>query len=89
VERDGMPYGNPVTHGDAVFMAHAVEHAAILHVGVFANPDGEHVTANDGIHPDAGVFADFDIADDLGGFVDIARIVNARRDSLIRAKHKI
>jgi hypothetical protein len=66
-----------------------VKHAAILHVGVFANTDGKHITANDGVHPDAGIFADFYITDDLGGLVDIARVVNAGRDSLIRAKHRV
>jgi len=66
-----------------------VEHTAILHVGVFANADGKHVTADDGVHPDAGVFTYFDVADDLGGLIDITRIVNARRDPLIRAKHKV
>jgi len=88
MQRDRMPHGDPITHGDAVFVAHAVEHAAILHVGVFADADGEHVTTDHGVHPHAGVFTDFNIANDLGGLVDITRIMNARRDSLVRAKHK-
>jgi hypothetical protein len=66
-----------------------VKHAAILHVGVFADADGKDVAADNGIHPDAGIFADLDVANDLGGFIDIARIVNAGRDPLIRAKHKV
>src|SRR6478736_5071187 len=66
VQRDGVPHGDPVPHGNAVFVAHAVEHAAILHVGVFANADGKDVAADDGVHPDAGVFADLNVANDLG-----------------------
>ena len=89
MQRDRVADGDPVTHGDAVFVAHAVEHAAILHVGVFSNADGKDVTADNGIHPDAGVFANLHVADDLGGLIDITRIVNARRDPLIRAKHKV
>ena len=49
----------------------------------------KHIAADHGVHPDAGVFADFHVANDLGGLVDIARIMNARRDSLIRAKHTV
>ena len=89
VQRDGMPDCDPVTHDDAVFVAHAMEHAAILHIGVFTDAYGEHVATDHGVHPHAGIFTDLNIANDLGGFVDIARIVNARRDPLIRAKHKV
>jgi hypothetical protein len=70
-------------------VAHAVEHAAILHVGVFANADSKHVAADDGIHPDAGVFTDLHVTNNLSGLIDIARIMNAGRDSLIRAEHKV
>jgi hypothetical protein len=66
-----------------------VEHAAILHIGIFADTDGKDVATDDGIHPHAGVFTDLDVANDLCGLVDIARVVNARRDPLIRAKHKV
>src|SRR5262249_20664065 len=39
------------------------------------------------IHPHAGVFADLHVADDLRRLIDIARRMNARRDSLIGTKH--
>src|SRR5262249_2277010 len=89
VQRDRMPYRNPIAHDDAVLVSHAVEHAAILHIGVIADTDGKHVAANNGVHPNAGVLAYLDIADDLGGFVDIAGLVNARRDSLVGTEHNL
>ena len=76
-KRDGVAHGDIVADDHAVLVAHAVEHAAILHAAVPADADGKDVTADDGVHPYAGVLADFHVANDLGGLVDIAAIMNA------------
>src|SRR5215471_16042918 len=59
----------------------------ILHVGVAADADGKHVSADNGIHPHAGVFADLHVADDLGRLVNVARFVNPRSKPLVRTQH--
>ena len=87
VQSNGVAHGDIVAHDHAIFVAHAVEHAAILHAAVLADADGIDVTADHGIHPYTGVLADFHVADDLGGLVDIAAIVNAWRFSLVSAQH--
>src|SRR6185312_3690901 len=87
VERNRVAHRDPVAHVYAVFVTHAVQHAAILHAAIFADANGKDITTNHGVHPDAGIFANLNIANDLGGLVDIATLVNARRDSLIRTEH--
>jgi hypothetical protein len=79
--------GDPVADGDGVEIALAMEHAAVLHVGVGADLDGVNVPAEDGVHPDRGVFAEGDIAEELGGEIDVAAIGNARRVALVTANH--
>jgi hypothetical protein len=53
-----------------------------------ADADLVHVAAKDAVHPDAGVLAENDVADDLGGFVDIGRIGELGSDAIIGADHK-
>lgn len=72
VQRDRVPHGYPIAQGDAVSVPHAMEHAAILHVGVLADADGKDIAPDHGVHPDAGIFADLNVADDLRGLIDIA-----------------
>ncbi len=56
---------------DGVQVPHAMEDGAVLNVGVGADADGVDVTADDGVHPDGGVFAENDVAENLGGGVDV------------------
>jgi hypothetical protein len=46
-----------------------------------------NVAAEDGIHPDGGVFAECDVAEELGGEIDVAAFGNARRVALVTADH--
>jgi hypothetical protein len=64
-----------------------VEDAVVLNVGIVADADLVNVAAEDGVHPDAGVFAEDDVADELGGFVDIAGVGELWGDALVRADH--
>jgi hypothetical protein len=47
-----------------------------------------HVAAKNGIHPDAGVFAENDIADELRGVVDISCFRDLRSDAFVGANHR-
>ena len=41
----------------------------------------------DGVHPDAALLADLDVADDLGAVVDEGRLMHHRKAPLIAPKH--
>src|SRR4051812_31812602 len=87
VQRHRVADGDPVADEDAVSFFHAVQHAAILNVGIRAHADGVNVATQHGVHPDTGIFAKFHIADDLGRFVHIAASVDAGRDGVVGAEH--
>src|SRR5260370_17519650 len=81
-----MSHRDPVAHSDPVLVTHAVEYAAILHVGVGSDADGKDVATDHSVHPDARVLANLHVADDLRVLVDVARFMYTRRDALIGAK---
>src|SRR5205807_6540525 len=87
VQGYGVAHGDPVAQRDAILIAHAMQDGAILDVGVVANAYGEDITANHGVHPHAGVFANLHVADDLRRLVDVAGLGDSRRYALIRADH--
>src|SRR5579872_985397 len=80
---------DPVADDHRILVAHAVEHGAVLHIGVSADPDRMHIATHDGVHPDAGMLAQGDVADDLRGGVDVARGWDDRRMPLIRTDHDL
>src|SRR5437667_11278507 len=82
-----MSHGHLLAHEHAVLLLHSMEHAAILHVGMRADPDGMHVAAQHRIHPDAGILAENYISDDLRRLIHIAGIRNRRHDAFVRADH--
>jgi len=79
--------GDPVADQDGVDVAHAVEDGAVLDVGVGADADFVDIAADDGVHPDGGVLAEDDVADDLGGEVDVAGSGDGGEDSLVGTDH--
>ena len=81
--------GDPVADDDRIEVALAVEHGAVLHIGVGAHADGVDVTAQDGIHPHRGVLAEGDVADKLGGEIDVATGGNLGKMPLVTANHGI
>ena len=66
-----MAHGDVVAKVDAIFLLHAVQDAVVLNIGIVTNADLVDIAAEDGVHPDAGMFADDDVADELGGVVDV------------------
>jgi hypothetical protein len=64
-----------------------VEGAAVLNVGVVADANFVDVAAEYGVHPDAGVLAENDVADDLGGIVDVTGVGDLGSDAFVRADH--
>jgi hypothetical protein len=87
VDRRVVPDRDPVADSDRVQMTLSMKNCAILHIRVCADPDGVDVTAEDGVHPNGGVLAKFNVPNDLGRDVDIATGRNARGLPLIAADH--
>jgi hypothetical protein len=76
-----------IADDDRVQELHAVEDSTILDVGAGADADVMDIATDDGVHPDAGVFAKDDIADDLGRGVHIACGWNGGSYVSVRTKH--
>src|SRR6266446_400499 len=87
VEDGVVAYGDVVADVDAVLFFHAVEDAVVLNVGIVADANLVDVAAEDCVHPDAGVLAENDVADELGGVVDVAGVGELGRDAFVGADH--
>lgn len=79
--------GDHLADEDWIEVAHAVEHGAILHVRAGADANGVDVATDDSVHPDAGVFAEGDVANDLGGGVDVAAGTDGGKFALVGTDH--
>src|SRR5262249_20300883 len=88
MQHNSMADGDVFTDKHRMLLLHAVQHAAILNVRIRTDADGMHITANNRIHPHAGMFAEDDAADDLGGVVHITRCRNSRSNALVAADHR-
>jgi hypothetical protein len=64
VQNGTMPYGDPIAdyHGGTCI---GVDHCSILEVAVRTYADWLNVAAQDGLKPDAGVFANFDLSNQV------------------------
>ena len=87
VEYSVMANGDIVANVNAVLFFHTMEHAVVLNVGIVADADLVDVAAEDRVHPDAGVFAENDVADELGGVVDVAGVGELGSDAFVGADH--
>src|SRR5579862_3848334 len=87
VQRDRVADRDVFAEIDAPLLLHAVEDAVVLHVGVGADADLVDVAADDGIHPDGGVFAQDHVADNLRGFVDKTGFGDGGADTFIGSNH--
>jgi hypothetical protein len=79
--------GDPVADDDRIEVALAVEHGAVLHVGVRADADGVDVAAQHGVHPHRGALAERHVADDLRGEINVATGGNLGQPALVTADH--
>jgi len=79
--------GDHLADVDGVEVAHAVEDGAVLDIGFCADADGVDVAADDGVHPDAGVLTEDDVADDLCAWIDVASGRNDGGKTLIGTDH--
>ena len=70
VQRDRMPHRHPVADGQRKPFVQ-VQHAVVLNAGLRADADGPDVAAQGRVRPDAGPFADVDVADDLRAGIDV------------------
>src|SRR5260370_34383703 len=73
MQRHGMAHGHVIAEDERPFVAHDVEHSAVLDVGARADADVVHIAANHGARPDARILPNHDIADNHSGGVDISR----------------
>jgi hypothetical protein len=78
-----------VADEDRVEVAHAVEDGAVLDVGAGADADAVGVATDYGVHPERGLGAEMDVADELGGGVDVAAGGDGGGDAAVRADHGI
>jgi len=76
-----------IADDDWVQELHAMEDGAILDVGAGADADVVHITPDDGVHPDARVVGEDNIADELGGGVYIAGGWNGWSDTAVGTEH--
>ena len=87
VQRDRVADRHVVGEHRRVQVLEDVHDAVVLDVGVGADPDRVDVAAHDGVHPDAGVVAQLDVADHLGRGVDVHALAQLRPDALVRTNH--
>jgi hypothetical protein len=66
-----------------------MEDAVVLNVGIVADPDLMDVAAENGVHPDAGVFANDNVADKLGGVVNVSGFGELWSDAFVGADHEV
>ena len=76
-----------VADQDRVEVAHAVEDGAVLNVGAGADADTVGVATDDGVHPEGGLRAEVDVADELGGGVDVAAVGEGGGNAAVGADH--
>jgi hypothetical protein len=64
-----------------------VEDGAILNIGIGTDANGMDIATQDSVHPDRGIFTESNIADKLGGGIDVARRREGRSVALVGANH--
>jgi len=89
VEYRVVAHGDIVANVNAILFFHAVEGAVVLNVGVVADANLVNIAAEDSVHPDAGMFAENDVADELGGVVDVAGVGELGSDAFVGADHAL
>jgi len=57
----------------------------VLHIRARADADVVHVAAHDHAGPERSVVAEFDIADQVGGRIDVGVCAEPRQDALVRS----
>ena len=87
VQNRGVSDRHLVADARRVRAAHHVNDGAVLNIRPIADPDRVDVAANDDVHPDAALLADFDVSDDLRALVDIGGRMDLREDGPERTEH--
>ena len=82
---DGMADSYVFAEEHSVLLFHPVQHATILNIRVSANADRMNVAADDRVHPDAGMFSEDNVSDDLRRIVNVTGRWNRRRDAFVGA----
>src|SRR5260370_37244577 len=85
----GMAGGPVQAEDERPFVAHDVEHSAVLDVGARADADVVHVAANHRAWPHTRVLANDHVADDNGTGADISRFRDLWPLAARRSNHAI
>jgi hypothetical protein len=64
-----------------------MEHAQVLDIRPFSEPDVIHIASDHGVEPHAAMVSHYDIADHDGSFFDKARLWDGRLDALKGSNH--
>src|SRR4029077_9044473 len=80
-DRHILPENHPVQ------FLHAMQYRAILNIRVRSDPDGMHIPAYHRVHPNAGMFPQHHVPDNLRRRIDITRSRHNRGHPLIRPNH--
>jgi hypothetical protein len=87
MEYHSVANGHVVADDQRMGIVGDMEHTEILHVRPVTDPNRVHVSANDGMEPDATMLAQHDIADDDTGLFDKTGCGNGGFDALKCADH--
>ena len=89
VYRGVVANGDPLSDVNGVEIAHAVENGAVLTVRACAAANGVHVSAHDGIHPDARLLSEYNVSDDLSAGIDVTAGWYGGPHSLVATNHGV
>src|SRR5712671_5546145 len=76
-----------IPENQGAFVPHHMADGAVLNVRMHSDADDVHVPPNDAVVPDAGVVANFHVADNLGAFSDINTLSQFRPLSHVLMQH--
>jgi len=82
-----MAYSDVVAYIDAVLLFHPMQNAVVLNIRIVAQANLVDITAEDSVHPHAGMFTDNHVADELRGIVNVASVGALGSDAFIGADH--
>jgi hypothetical protein len=82
-----MSDGEIIADVDAILFSHTMQNAIVLNIRIVPHTDFVHVPAENSVHPDACMLAEFDVSDQLSGIVDVTRVRKLGSNSFEGADH--
>jgi hypothetical protein len=82
-----MAYRDVIAYDERMYIVSHMEHAKVLNIRPFSDPDVIHIAPNYSIEPHTAILTHNHIADHNGSFFDKARLWHGRLDALKGANH--